>query len=154
MPVLLVVDDEPAILLAFRRAFRSGGVEVLTAESAGEGLALARQHPPAVVVLDVQLPDQSGLDVFLQLRQLDARIPVVFITGKATTDTAIEAMKLGAYDYLFKPLELGQLRELVARAFDISRLMHVPAVVAEEETPPEQSDVLVGRCPAMQEVYK
>src|SRR5262249_32357134 len=106
MPALLVVDDEPAILLAFRRAFRQAGLEVYTAESGGEGLALAREHRPDAVVLDVQLPDTTGLELFQQLRQLDARIPVVFITGKATTDTAIEAMRLGAYDYLFKPLEL------------------------------------------------
>ncbi len=154
MPALLVVDDEPAILLAFRRAFRTGGLEVLTAESAGEGLAVAQERRPAVVVLDVQLPDQSGLDLFLRLRQLDARIPVIFITGKATTDTAIEAMKLGAYDYLFKPLELAHLREVIERALTLSRLMHVPAVVAEAEPADDRADAIIGRCPAMQEVYK
>src|SRR6516164_4305476 len=119
MSKLLVADDESAILLAFRRAFRNTGLEVLTAESASECLVLARQHRPDVVVLDVQLPDQTGLEVFRQLRQLDARTPVIFITGKATTDTAIEAMKLGAYDYLFKPPEMAHLRQVIERAVAI-----------------------------------
>ncbi len=154
MPVLLVVDDEPAILLAFRRAFRTPGLEVVTGSSAAEALSLARQHRPDVAVLDVQLPDRTGLEALQQLRQLDARMPVVFITGKATTDTAIEAMRLGAYDYLFKPLELPHLRQVIGRALELSRLMHVPAVVAESGPVDDRADAIIGRCPAMQEVYK
>ena len=79
---------------------------------------------------------------------------MVFITGHGTTDTAIEAMKLGAYDYLLKPLELAPLRELVRRALEISRLMHVPALMEAEQPGPGPAELLVGRCPAMQEVYK
>src|SRR5262249_4711473 len=70
------------------------------------------------------------------------------------TDTAIEAMKLGAYEYLLKPLELAQLRQVISRALEISRLMHVPAVVADREPVDERTDAIIGRCPAMQEVYK
>ena len=92
MPKLLVVDDAPAMLLAIlRRAFRAAPPEILTATSGGEGVALARQHRPDVTILDIVLPDQSGLDVFRQLREMDARSPVIFITGSSTTDTAIEA---------------------------------------------------------------
>ncbi|HZT81100.1 MAG TPA: sigma-54 dependent transcriptional regulator [Gemmataceae bacterium] len=154
MPTLLVVDDEPGILLAFRRAFRPAGLELVTAETAAEGLALAEQRRPDVVVLDVQLPDMGGLDLFRRLRALDARTPVIFITGKAATDTAIEAMKLGAYDYLYKPVELTQLRQVIDRALDLSRLAHVPAVVAGAETADDRADAIIGRCPAMLEVYK
>jgi DNA-binding NtrC family response regulator len=154
MPTLLVVDDEPSILLAFRRAFRGSAVEIHTAETGAEGLAWARQHRPDVAVLDVQLPDQSGLEVFRKLRELDARSLVIFITGKSTTDTAIEAMKLGAFEFLLKPLELAQFRQVVDRALAISRIMHVPAVVAETDPVDDRADAIVGRCPAMQEVYK
>src|SRR5579883_2137630 len=154
MPTLLIVDDEPSILLAFRRVFRSTPLEVLTAETGGEGLARARERRPDVIVLDVQLPDQTGLDVLRKLREWDARSLVIFITGKSTTDTAIEAMKLGAFEYLLKPLELAQLRQVIERALGISRLMHVPAVVAEAEPVDDRADAIVGRCPAMQEVYK
>jgi two-component system nitrogen regulation response regulator GlnG len=154
MPKLLVVDDEPAILHAFRRAFDARAIEMFTAESATEGLALAEKEHPDVIVLDVQLPDMSGLEALRRLRALDARSLVIFITGKSTTDTAIEAMKLGAFEYLLKPLELAQLRQVVDRAFAISRLMRVPAVVATDESIDERADAIVGRCPAMQEVYK
>jgi two-component system response regulator AtoC len=154
MPTLLVVDDEPGILQAFRRAYRGSGLDVLTAESPSEGLSLAASRHPDVVVLDMQMPGATGLDVLRQLRALDARTPVIFITGKSTTDTAIEAMKLGAYDYLYKPVELPQLRQVIDRALALSRLAHVPAVVAEGGEVDECTDAIIGRCPAMLEVYK
>jgi two-component system nitrogen regulation response regulator GlnG len=154
MPLLLVVDDESAILVAFRRAFRNTQLEVITAESAGDGLTLFEQRRPDVVVLDVQLPDLGGLELFRRIHALDARTPVIFITGKTTTDTAIEAMKLGAYDYLFKPLELGPLRLTIDRAVTLSRLVHTPAVVAEGEGVDERTDAIIGRCPSMLQVYK
>jgi two-component system nitrogen regulation response regulator GlnG len=158
MPVLLIVDDEPNILLAFRRAFRGPQWEVLTAEAAAEGLEVARQRRPDVIVLDIHLPDLPGLEMLRRLRELDARSPVIFITGKSTTDSAIEAMKLGAFDYLLKPLELSELRQVIERARAISRLMHVPVVGGTEtdadEAVDERADVLVGRCAAMQAVYK
>jgi two-component system, NtrC family, nitrogen regulation response regulator GlnG len=156
MPTLLVIDDEPSILHAFRRAFSDPAVTVLTASTAGEGIDIVVQQRPDVVILDIHLPDQSGLEAFQRIHQIDARIPVVFITGHGTTDTAIEAMKLGAYDYLLKPLELVRLRELVGRALEISRLMHVPALLEAEQPKAGSgpSEVLVGHCAAMQEVYK
>jgi len=155
MPILLVVDDEASILHAFRRAFREPDIKLVTVSTATEAYEAVAQHQPDVVVLDVQLPDQSGLEAFRRIHQMDARIPVIFITGHGTTDLAIEAMKLGAYEFLLKPLELEPLRELIERAFEISRLMHVPVVVPGDAPPaPGPSDVLVGRCPAMQAVYK
>jgi two-component system nitrogen regulation response regulator GlnG len=154
VPTLLVVDDEASILLAFRKAFREPAVTVLTAETAAEGLELARERRPDVIVLDVHLPDMSGLEMLRRLRQLDARSPIIFITGKSTTDTAIEAMKLGAYEYLLKPVELSTLRQVVEKALAISRLMHVPAVLAADDAVDDRADAIVGVCPPMQEVYK
>jgi two-component system nitrogen regulation response regulator GlnG len=153
MPTLLVIDDEPSILHAFRRAFREPEVTLLTASTATQGVELVTQRRPDAVILDIQLPDLSGLEVFRQIHQFDARIPITLMTGHGTADTAIEAMKLGAFDYLLKPLDLPELRKLVARALHLSRLMRVPAVM-QEESAPESADVIIGRCPAMQEVYK
>ena len=85
MPILLVVDDEPSILAAFRRAFRDTPLTVHTAETARDGLALARELHPDVIIFDVQLPDMSGLEALKTVRAMDARSPVVFITGKSTT---------------------------------------------------------------------
>src|SRR6516164_2715919 len=130
------------------------GVRVDVAHTAADGLRQVAARPPGVILLDVQLPDLSGLEAYQRIRQLDARIPVIFITWAATADTAIEAMKEGAYDYLFKPLDLGRLRGVVAQALELGRLMREPAVVAQ--TPPEEAggDAIIGRCPAMGEVYK
>src|SRR5579885_804279 len=154
MPTLLVIDDEPDVLLCFRAAFGGSDVTLLTASSAEEGLSQLSQCRPDAVRLDIRLPDHSGLEAFRLIHARDPRVPVIFITGRGTAETAIEAMRLGAYDYLLKPLDLDHLREVVYRALRISRLMSVPAVVPEAGTEEDRSDVLIGRCPAMQEVYK
>jgi len=156
MATILVIDDETSILHAFRRAFNDPDEVLLTASDATEGLEIVARDRPDVVVLDLNLPDMSGLDAFRQIRRIDARIPVIFITGHGTTETAIEAMKQGAFDYLLKPLELVRVRELVEQAAGISRLSRVPAVVADEGPvpPAPAADAIVGRSLAMQEVYK
>lgn len=151
---LLVIDDEDSILHAFRRAFRGPDFTLHSASTAAEGLSRLSELRPDVVILDIHLPDASGLDTFEQIHRTDARLPVILITGHGTTDLAIEAIKRGAYDYLLKPLELPQIRELVSRAAATHRLMTVPAAMPEVEPAPDQADILLGRCPAMQEVYK
>src|SRR3954453_15257772 len=154
MATILVIDDEASILHAFRRAFADPEDSLQTASDGSEGLELVARCRPDVVVLDLNLPDISGMDVFHRIRTIDARIPVIFITGPGTTETAIEAMKQGAFDYLLKPLDVARVRELVERAAEISRLMRMPAMVADEALAQGPADVLVGRSPAMQEVYK
>ncbi|HEX7378604.1 MAG TPA: sigma-54 dependent transcriptional regulator [Pirellulales bacterium] len=154
MPTLLVVDDDASILHFFRRAFESPEVTLVTASSIAEALEKVVAARPDVIVLDLNLADESGLDAFRRIREIDAKIPVIFITGQGTTDTAIEAMRQGAYEYLLKPLELDQLTDLIGRAFEISRLARVPALLPESAGDDADSDILVGRCPAMQQVYK
>src|SRR5262245_352309 len=80
MPTLLVIDDEQSVRYSFRRVFEGDKGQVLTAGTAAEGLALLREHRPDVIVLDLQLPDGNGLDVFREIHALDAKRPVVFIT--------------------------------------------------------------------------
>jgi len=104
--------------------------------------------------LDLRLPDQSGLKVYQQIRRIDARIPVIFITMAKGASAAIEAMKQGAYDYLFKPLDLHQLRRLVGEAHEVARRMREPAVVAETAADADLEGAIVGGCSAMREVYK
>jgi two-component system nitrogen regulation response regulator GlnG len=150
MHTLLVIDDEDSVRYSFRRAFEGDKVRVLEARSAAEGLAQARERAPNVIVLDLQLPDRSGLEVFPEIRALDPKRPVIFITAHGTTESAIEAMKGGAFDYLIKPLDLERLSQLVERAFDAARLMHVPAVLPAEDS----VDRIVGRSVVMQEMCK
>ncbi|WP_165245410.1 sigma-54-dependent transcriptional regulator [Paludisphaera soli] len=151
---LLLIDDEPALIARqVRQAFPAPEHVVEVAASGAEGLDLVRRSPPDVVLLDLHLPDASGFEVFRAIRNLDARIPVVFITVARTADAAIEAMKQGAYDYLFKPLDLHRLREIVEGALDVSRRMRTPTVVAEDNES-DAEGAIVGSCPAMLEVYK
>ncbi len=155
MPVLLVIDDDLLVHHRFRRDFENSELTLLMASSALEGLDMLSREPVDVVMLDVMLPDLPGLETFRRIRQLDSKLPVVFITAGAESDTAIDAMKLGAYDYLLKPLDRTALRELVGRALEIRRLMQTPVELSQtNEVDHGSRDVLIGRCGPMQEVYK
>jgi DNA-binding NtrC family response regulator len=153
MPRLLVVDDEPNVLYSIKKRFHSSDLEVAVSRTGRQGLDLTRQLQPDAVILDVRLPDMSGMDVFDEIRTIDARLPVIIITAHAATETAIEAMKRGAFEYLVKPVDFPQLREVVHRALELSRIRHVPTVFGDEE-PAQDADRIVGQSAAMQEVYK
>lgn len=150
MPMLLVIDDEPGVQYSFQRVFEGDDRKVVTASTAAEGLAQLREINPDVVVLDLQLPDRSGLEVFDEIRRLDPKRPVVFITAHGTTATAIEAMKNGAFDYLVKPVDLERLTQVLERAWEAARLMRVPAMLPAEE----EGDRIIGRSAVMQEMCK
>src|SRR6266852_5031898 len=158
MAHLLLIDDDPALIPGqVRQAFPAPDHRVEIAGTGAEGLQRVGARRPDVILLDLGLPDQSGLEVYQQIRQIDARIPVIFVTLAKTADAAIEAMKQGAYDYLFKPLDLHQLRRVVGEALEVARRMRAPAVLAEsaaDDRTPDVDDAIVGSCPAMREVYK
>ncbi|MEO2017638.1 MAG: sigma-54 dependent transcriptional regulator [Fuerstiella sp.] len=156
MPRLLIVDDEPNVRYSLQKTFRADGVDVVTAENGRAGLKLAKEDAPDAVLLDVRLPDMSGLDVFAQIRAHDRRLPVIIMTAHTTTETAIEAMKRGAFEYLLKPFDLTELKETVAKAFETSRLSRVRTVFehAPDELDDADVDHIVGTSPAMQSVYK
>ena len=155
MPTLLVIDDERLILDCFRFLFSAEEAEVLTATTGAEGLELLARHNPDVVVIDVRLPDLSGLELFRKIHELDAQIPVILITGHGTAETAIEAMRLGAYEYVVKPLDPDPLRSP-----DQTCVRHQPADARAGNGWPRPSRSKTVRtcssasCPAMQEVYK
>ena len=121
MPSLLIIDDDALVLQIFRRVFQNTDMTIVTAQSGAEGIDLVKRHRPDTVILDIVLPDISGLAMFEQLHRLDPKLPVIFITAGGASDTAIEAMKLGAFDYLLKPLDLPKVRDLVSRAIEIRR---------------------------------
>jgi two-component system nitrogen regulation response regulator GlnG len=155
MACLLLVDDDPALILdQIEHVFSPRGVQIAVAQNGREGLRQFKELHPDVVLLDVRLPDLSGLDVFRQMHKSDARTPVVFITATGAAETAIDAVKQGAFDYLFKPVDLEQLTRVVGQALELGRLMRVPAVVAETSPDEVEGDAIIGRCPAMREVYK
>jgi DNA-binding NtrC family response regulator len=155
MGQLLLVDDHPDLILAqIDRAFGASQHKIDVARTGVEGIRRVAERAPDVVLLDLRLPDQSGLEVYQQIRRFDARIPVIFITMLKGADAAIEAMKQGAYDYLFKPLDLQQLRRVVGEALEVAQRMRQPALIAETLSDPDVEGAIVGSCPAMREVYK
>jgi two-component system response regulator AtoC len=155
MAHLLLIDDDAVMIPGqVRQAFPTPPHRVEVAGTGAKGLQRAGAAAPDVILLDLRLPDQSGLEVYQQLRCIDARIPVIFITMAKGADAAIEAMKQGAYDYLFKPLDLHQLRRVVGEALEVGQRMRQPAVVAETAADPDVDGAIVGSCPAMREVYK
>jgi two-component system nitrogen regulation response regulator GlnG len=156
MSTLLLIDDDPDLLRdQVRQVFPAPAHRVKIAHTGTEGLEHAAAVRPDVVLLDLRLPDQSGLDVLKQLRQIDARIPVVLVTVARSADSAIEAMRQGAYDYLLKPLDLQKLDRVIGEAVKVGRQMREPAVIARTLPDDDQpGEAIVGSSPAMQEVYK
>jgi DNA-binding NtrC family response regulator len=155
MAHVLLIDDDPVVIPEqVRQAFPKPVHWVEVAATGAEGLEKVAAAPPDVILLDLRLPDQTGLDVYRQIRDMDARIPVIFVTMAKGADAAIEAMKDGAYDYLFKPLDLLQLKRVVGETIEVVRRMRRPAVLSESTSEPDVEDAIVGGCPAMREVYK
>jgi two-component system, NtrC family, response regulator AtoC len=156
MATLLLIDDEPDLLRdRVSHVLPAPAHRVEIAQTGAEGLERVAAACPDVILLDLRLPDQSGLDILRQLRRIDARIPVVMVTVARSADSAIEAMRQGAYDYLLKPIDLQKLDRVITEALKVSRLMREPAVVAE--TPPDEEilgEAIIGCCPGMQEAYK
>jgi two-component system nitrogen regulation response regulator GlnG len=143
------------------KAFDDTDVEVMPAASAEEGLRLLGGAKPDAVLLDILLPEISGLEVFDRIRSVDMKLPVIFITSLSSSETAIKAMTLGAFDYLLKPLDLARIRDLVRQALEIRRLMSIPVELpgsrpkpGNGEMAPRRTDTLVGNSHQMQEVYK
>jgi two-component system nitrogen regulation response regulator GlnG len=155
---VLLIDDDPDLVPAqVRGAFPTPDYEVYIAGTGARGVETVRATPPDVILLDLRLPDASGLAVFETIRAIDARIPVIFVTMAKTADTAIEAMKHGAFDYLYKPLDLDELQRVVGEALDVARRMRSTVRLcdsAPEETDGDVEGGIFGAAPAMREIYK
>lgn len=153
---LLVIDDEPLILETIELAFPDD--QVTKCKTAQQGIEAFLRSTPDVVLCDIRLPDMSGLDAFAQLHAIDAKVPVILMTGRGTAQTAIEAMQRGAFEYIVKPLDPDTLIPLIEDAAETSRMTRVRAVVPdvlpEDVSVDNENDVLIGNCPAMQEVYR
>ncbi len=157
MATVLVVDDDRTVLKLVQRALGDMDLAVLTANTAAAGLSAVREHRPDVLLLDINLPDLSGLQLVEQVLAIDAKLPVVYITVSDASDVAIRAMTLGAYDYLLKPLDIEQVQDVVERALRTRRMMEVPVDLHEADpcaTDRPERDVLIGRSPPMLNVYK
>lgn len=154
MDKLLLVDDEADVQYSFRRIFDSSEMELTTVSSGEEALATIPKLKPDLVLMDVRMGGITGLETLKRLRQIDPKVPVIMMTAYGTTQTAIEAMKLGAYDYLLKPFDVPKLKEIVFTALkaarDMKRVVSYQPLLESED----YEVGVVGRSEAMQTVFK
>lgn len=151
---VLAIDDDRSLHHLVGKVFEGSEVEVIAAKDGRAGLESVERDRPDVVLLDIRLPDASGLELFRDIQKRDRRLPVVFITADSESETAINAIQLGAFDYLRKPLDLAELKEVVLRAFDTRRLMNIPVAVPIRGDHQTGGDPFVGGSSAMLDVFK
>ena len=154
MSKLLLIDDEADVQYSFQRIFDSPEIQLSTASSGEEGLKLIPRLKPDLVIMDIRMGGMTGLETLRRIRQIDSKLLVILMTAYGTTQAAIEAMKLGAYDYLLKPFDVPKLKEIVAKALkaarDMKQVVSYQPLLEKEDY--EQG--IVGRSEPMQQVFK
>lgn len=150
MPKILVADDERGICDAFAAFLTAAGHEPLLAANGVEAARLVREEKPAAAFVDVQMSGGDGLSALEEIRLIAPDLPVIIMTAFGTLDTAQRAMQLGAFDYIGKPVELAQVRQLLKRA------LHRPQIASSPmaEAAPGSNQGLLGQSSAMQALYK
>lgn len=154
MQSLLLVDDDPGVRRAIEETVASNKLSLLVADCAEEAIQIYRAHRPVLVLMDMRLGCDKELDLFAELRAWDRKALVVCITGHGSADTAIEAIKRGAFDYLLKPLDPQQLEQIVEQALKIHRLIRLSGTVEADVSADEVVDRMIGNGPAMQSLCK
>ncbi|MEW6267433.1 MAG: sigma-54 dependent transcriptional regulator [Thermodesulfobacteriota bacterium] len=153
MGKILIIDDDHQLRQSFTKLLKEEGYTVTAAASGEEGLDKVKVEAPDLVVTDVRLPGLNGLEVFKLIRQQESRLPVIIMTAYGTTEMAIEATKLGAFDYVLKPFDIPDMLGLIKKALEAGRLMK--GRVRLDEGPESQAaEVIIGRSSPMQEMYK
>ncbi len=148
---ILLIEDDAGIRDNLRRVLVEEGHDVATEKRGDDGLARASRDLFNVVITDLKMPGLNGLELVRQLHAAQPRLPIILITAFGTTETAIEATKCGAYDYVLKPFDIAELVDLVGKAANSNRLMSEPVGLGESSA---GQGGLVGQSGAMQAIYK
>jgi DNA-binding NtrC family response regulator len=152
MGKILIVDDEKNIASSFKKILEDEGHDAFIACSAEEALKTVKSSIIDLVIMDIRMPGMSGLEAFAKFKEIDNKMPIIIMTAFGTTETAIEAMRLGAYEYIIKPFDIPQMKELIEKALEAMRLMKTEVTYKpEEET---RGDRIIGSSNKMQQVYK
>ena len=153
MAEILIVDDDVQLRQSFARLLGEEGYGVRMASSGETGIQAVEDHLPDLVVMDVRMPGIDGIETLQRIQAIDAKLPVVIMTAFGTTETAIEATKQGAFDYVLKPFDVGDMLKIIEQAVSAGRMMHQQVQMgAGPET--GGADAIIGQSPAMQKVYK
>ena len=153
MPAILIVEDEAVFGKALAQFLSGAGYDCTLKSRAEEGLRDMEEVSPHAVLLDVRLPGMDGLQALRAFQQLDADVPVIMITAYGTIETAVEAMRAGAADYLCKPLDLQEVRLVVDKALDHARNRRRLSYYQGREAAQAERNRIMGNCPAMQQVF-
>ncbi len=153
MSRILIIDDDEQLSKSFAKILNQEGYTAERAHSGEEGLERISEHPPNLVVLDIRLPGMSGIQILEGIHNQAPKLPVIIFTAYGTTETAIEAMKIGAFDYIFKPFDVPEMLKTIANGLEAGRFMATP-VDMDPEPAHTRQDAIVGRSSAMLEVYK
>ncbi len=153
MADILIIDDDPRLRQSFAKLLTSEGHNARQAPSGEAGLELMHEQLPDMAVVDLRLPGMNGLETFQAMREIEPRMPVIIMTAYGTTETAIEATKLGAYDYVLKPFDIPVFLKLVENALQAGKFMR-SRVAMSSESDTARGEVLLGRSQCMQELFK
>jgi len=148
---ILLIEDDVGISAGLVKELQAEGYQITTAVRGDEGLAWAQANACDVVLTDLKMPGLSGLELIERLHAAKAKLPIIMMTAFGTAETAIEATKRGAYDYLLKPFEMGELLELLAKAVKSHRLMSEPLEMGHSHS---TQSAIIGDSRAMQAIYK
>ena len=153
MSTILIIDDDDQLRKSFHKLLSEEGYIVVSAASGEAGVDLIKERIPDLVVLDLRLPRMNGLETFCAIQQIDAKLPVIIMTAYGTTETAIEATKMGAFDYILKPFDIPNMLAIIKQGLEAGHFMRSPV---DMDGVPEKAarEAIIGRSEPMQEVYK
>jgi len=152
-PTILVIDDETNLLRFFEYNIRGLGYDVVVGASGADFQRMIGEREYATILLDLMLPDASGLDLLEQARKIHPELPVIMITAYGTIDRAVQAIKLGAYEFLPKPIDLDKLNTIIRNAVEQYLLRREVRTLRRQLEPPREFQSMVGTSPAMLEIY-
>ncbi len=151
---ILIVDDEPIVVHSCRRILEAGGHTVDSTDNGLDALRRVDENGYDIVVLDIMMPQMNGLDVLQQIKERHPDVDVVMVTGLSQVQTAVKAMKLGAFDYLPKPFDPDELEHVVARALERRSLLRENASLKDEVASKYRFENIIGSSAAMQNVFR
>ncbi|MDI6775792.1 MAG: sigma-54 dependent transcriptional regulator [Syntrophales bacterium] len=154
MKKILIVEDDTVLARSLKKALSRSGYDVQTCERGREAIERIEKNNVKLVLLDNRLPDTTGLEILRQIREGQSKFPVIMMTAFGTEETAIQAMKCGAYDYIVKPFDIDELERIIAKGIEDSRLMDEIAFYPFVGDIDLSAGRIIGNSKKMQDVYK
>jgi nitrogen regulation protein NR(I) len=153
MQTILIVDDDKSIRYSLKRMLEET-FSILTAQNGEEALSRMKENRPDLIIMDIKMPGRNGIDILREIKSIDPKSLVILMTAYGTTETAIEAMKFGAFDYILKPFPIPKMKELVGKAMSLRRLMKEEVTYSPLPSEEGEENRIIGSSPKMQEIYK